>query len=100
MIEIKAPLDTIRALALVRDKHPEVRLCICGGGDLLDECNNLVEELGLSDNIELAGAVSPEYIRGLMSRARGLVHPSVTIDRNRTEGGPVTVVEAMAAGLP
>jgi len=46
-------------------------------------------------SVEFRGAVPPSEVAGLLARARALVFPSICY-----EGGPRTIVEAFAAGVP
>ena len=76
---------------LVAD-HPEARLRIAGEGRLYGELLELVEELGLTETVELLGlrADAPR----LLAAADALVLSSAW------EGLPNVVMEAMVAGLP
>lgn len=82
----------IRATALVRQRHPSFRLQIVGDGPSLPEVKGLVAELGLADSIELLG--ERRDIPSILSSASMFVLPS------RTEGISLTLLEAMASGLP
>ncbi len=80
----------IRALAKLDDKN--VYYLICGEGDLLPELENLSISLGLKDRVIFAGYRRdiPETIK----IADIFVFPSFH------EGLPVSLMEAMSAGLP
>jgi len=45
----------IRAIARVREEHPEVLLKVYGEGDGLPALRQTIERLGLSQQVELAG---------------------------------------------
>lgn len=68
------------------------RLVLAGDG-ALDRARTLVGELGLSDEVEVVGWVSPDRVLGLVRQAQVLALPS------RNEGQPMAVLEAMANGL-
>ncbi|WP_231376629.1 glycosyltransferase family 4 protein [Mycobacterium sp. 141] len=72
--------------------HPTPRLSLIGDGDL-GECHRLVDTLGLSGTIDVAGWVSPDAVPDLMRSAHVLVLPSYM------EGQPMAILEAMAKGL-
>lgn len=82
----------IRTLSLVKGKIPQVRLLLAGTGPLLDECKNLAERIGVSDNIDFLGyrkdihEILPICDLGVASSLR--------------EGLPVNIMEAMACELP
>ncbi len=82
----------IEAMAILRRDDPRVSLLIAGGGACAEEIAALVRVRGLADRVQLLGPVSD--VAALHRRARCFVLPS------RTEGMPLTVIEAMASGLP
>jgi glycosyltransferase involved in cell wall biosynthesis len=55
MVPMKAPLDWVRAIGEARDLGAEVKATWVGDGDLRDEMQQLIVELGLEDCIELVG---------------------------------------------
>jgi glycosyltransferase involved in cell wall biosynthesis len=85
----------VRALARVRESHPDVVLVIPGNptkhGHELEE---LAEDLGVEDALRLPGWVSGRDLEGLYRAASCFVFPS------RREGFGMPVLEAMARGVP
>lgn len=81
----------VRAVAAVRAQD-RLQLEIAGDGPCLPGLRRLVEELGLTDHIRFLGQVSD--IPSLLARASLFVLPSLS------EGIALTVLEAMACGLP
>jgi glycosyltransferase involved in cell wall biosynthesis len=82
----------INAAAIVAARIPSFQLLIAGSGPCAGELSQLAESLGLSRNIRFLGAVRD--VPTLLRSASLFVLPSLT------EGMPVTVLEAMACGLP
>lgn len=82
----------LRAAALVRDADPAFRLEIAGDGPCREELTKLWEELRLQDSVTFLGET--REIPALLSRA-GLFALS-----SRSEGVSLTILEAMARGLP
>lgn len=82
----------LRATALVVRAHPGFRLAIAGGGPCMPELRHLTAELGLADHVEFLGMVGD--VAGLLGRASLFVLPSIS------EGVSLTLLEAMARGLP
>lgn len=82
----------LRAMALLSVEHPELQLLLMGDGPLRSPLHDLAKSLGLGHAIRLAGYV-PDPWR-VFPYTKGLVMTS------RTEGLPVTVLEAMRARLP
>jgi glycosyltransferase involved in cell wall biosynthesis len=89
---LKDHATLLRAVALTRAHHPDLQMWIVGDGPLELSLRNLTEELGLNDAVTFFGEhadVSP-----FMLAADLFVSSSVT------EGLPVSLLEAMSAGLP
>jgi len=81
----------IRAFALVRQRR-HARLLILGEGELRPNLETLVRELGLEQDVSLAGFVQNPY--PYMARASAFVLSS------RWEGLPTVVIEALYLGTP
>jgi glycosyltransferase involved in cell wall biosynthesis len=90
LIPIKGFALLVRAFAAVLDRHPRARLLILGEGSQRPELEGLVAELGLGDRVSLPGWAENPY--SAMSRAAVFAVPSLF------EGGPLTLIEAMACG--
>ncbi len=88
--ENKNHKTVIRALALLGDKN--IHYAIAGKGELHDEIINLANELGIADRVHLLGF--RKDVAELYKAADCFVHPSFR------EGLPVSIMEAMASGLP
>jgi glycosyltransferase involved in cell wall biosynthesis len=82
----------IEAARRVVDKVPDFRLQIAGDGACRGDLERQTEQLGLRDHILFLGEISD--VPALLGRARLFVLPS------RTEGVSLTILEAMARGLP
>ena len=84
----------IEAFAKCRAEDPTLTLTIVGDGESGPALRRRAEELGLVDAVTFIGSVGPEVALGMMREHDLLVHPS------RWESFGVTVVEAVAAGMP
>ncbi len=84
----------VPALALARERRPDLRGEIYGDGPERDEVMRLVGAAGLDDTVKVPGFVSPEAIENALGSAACLVLPS------RREGYGLVVVEAAAHGTP
>jgi glycosyltransferase involved in cell wall biosynthesis len=82
------------AIALARERLPELRAVILGDGPDRPEVVRLVGELGLTGAIEVPGFVGTDTVEQLMERAACLLLPS------RREGYGMVVIEAAAFGTP
>lgn len=82
--------SVIRALSQI--KEPSIHYAIVGSGDLKEHLENVASECGIADNVHLLG-----YRRDvceILKAVDAYIHPSFR------EGLPVSVMEALASGLP
>ena len=82
----------LRAFALTRTHYPDLQLWMVGDGPLESSLRDLSKELGLSDCVTFFGEqadVSPF-----------LLAADLFVISSITEGLPVSLLEAMSAGLP
>ena len=102
LVEKKGLDVAIEALALLRDRHPEIdwRYDIGGKGPLAAELKAQVARAGLENYVSFVGARPHEEVLRRMSQADALLAPSVTAADGDQEGIPVTLMEAMAVGTP
>lgn len=98
--EKKSPMSTIKAFAICVKKVSDLQLWMVGKGELLDECKALVMNLGLERNIFFTGSKKPEEIAKMFESAYAFLLHSVTSKSGDKEGTPVSILEAMSAGLP
>jgi colanic acid/amylovoran biosynthesis glycosyltransferase len=96
----KAPYYVILAFARVLKKLPHAKLIMAGEGELFNTCNNLIRYLRLEKNIKLVGSISPDELRKIMASSRAFIQHSLTTPEGNSEGTPVVITEAGAAGLP
>jgi glycosyltransferase involved in cell wall biosynthesis len=89
---LKDHATLLRAVALIRRHHPDVQLWIVGDGPLQLSLRKLTYELGLNDSVTFFGEQGD--VSSFMLAADLFVSSSVT------EGLPVSLLEAMSAGLP
>jgi glycosyltransferase involved in cell wall biosynthesis len=88
----KGTFDLIPAFAEVSSKYPQARLTIGGNGEI-EQARSLIGTLDLDGRAALAGWVGPEAKKKLLRSSGIYVLPSYN------EGLPMSVLEAMAAGL-
>jgi glycosyltransferase involved in cell wall biosynthesis len=99
-VDKKAPYYTILAFQEVLKKYSEAKLYFCGDGDLYNTCINLVNYLGVSNNVVFLGSISSKELKTLYEQVVGFVQHSITALDGDMEGTPVAVLEASAAGIP
>jgi glycosyltransferase involved in cell wall biosynthesis len=92
LIEAKNTLATVQVLeALDRGSS---RLVIIGDGPERAALEHAVQRAGLVDEVTFAGALDRDAVYGTLMTA------DLFVSASRVEGLPVSVLEAMAAGLP
>ena len=99
-VDKKAPHLTIMAFAKALKVHPDAKLCMAGDGVLKNACFDLVKVLGCEKSVEFLGIIAPEEYRERLQHVRGFVQHSKTGLNGDTEGTPLAILEAAAAGVP
>jgi glycosyltransferase involved in cell wall biosynthesis len=89
----KGIYDLLDALAGVRSAVPDVRLVCAGDGDRVGVARH-AERLGIADAVTFVGRVGPSGKRALLESAAVFALPSYE------EALPVSLIEAMGAGVP
>jgi colanic acid/amylovoran biosynthesis glycosyltransferase len=101
LVEKKGMEYAIRAVAALRDETDRrIEYRILGDGPLREELEQLVRDLGVGDSVQLAGESDQAGVRSAMGSADIFVAPSVVAEDGDMEGVPVSIMEAMARGLP
>ena len=89
---VKGHRYLLEAMALIRESHPRVHLAIAGRGELEETLRAQVRSAGLDARVHLLGLRSD--VTGILAAADVFVLPSLS------EGLPLALLEAMAAGRP
>ncbi len=84
----------LEQFAVAKEIVPELHLMIVGTGPAQAEVAACIDDLGIQDNVVFVGGVAYSEIPNVLAAADVFVTASVT------EVHPLTVIEAMAAGLP
>ena len=89
--------DVLKALAIVKQNKPEVRLNIIGGisDDYQLHLNGMIEELGLEDNVNFAG-----FYPCIEDTYKNVVKATVVVVPGITAALNCTVRESMLMGMP
>jgi glycosyltransferase involved in cell wall biosynthesis len=92
LAERKGQPDLLRALRLLAESHPHLRLLLVGTGPDEEDLRGLAHELGIAERVHFAG--HRDDVPDVLHASDVLCLPS------RREGIPRAVMEAMAAGVP
>lgn len=91
------PQMAVRALGRLRERHPEAHLTIYGldrRDGTGESLRSLVSGAALEGSVELAGAVAKHDV------GRYLARHDIFLNTSRVDNAPVSVLEALATGLP
>ena len=91
----KRVTDLINALAIIKNKIPDIQCKISGDGQERAKIENLIKKLDLEKNVELLGYVkNHDELMRMLKSSHILCLPSIL------EGFGIVIVEAMACGVP
>ncbi len=91
---IKGADHLLEAMALVRQRFPAAALSMIGEGPELARLQDLARRLGLDDVVTFHGAQARALMPDWMRAADVFVLPSLM------EGRPISILEALASGVP
>lgn len=92
MLPVKNQSLIIRAISALKEQGVELRVDFVGAGEKEDAYKDLANTLGLADSITFHGLQA--NVHPFLHNADAFLLPSVY------EGMPITLIEAMGAGLP
>jgi len=94
LVETKGHKFAIEALAYLKKEYPDIRLDILGNGPMREPLTQLANDLGVAHMLEIRAPISHQEMPHLYAEYDFFVMPSIW------EGLPVSLIEAMASGLP
>jgi colanic acid/amylovoran biosynthesis glycosyltransferase len=102
LLEVKGHVHLAEALALLVARGRRVEWDVAGDGPVRSLLAERIAALGLEPNVRLLGFVPhDELLRGMRAAQwTAVVLPSIETDSGVREGIPVSLIEAMAHGLP
>ena len=93
---MKGHLHALAAVRRAMDQGVDIEYTIAGEGEYRPEIEKCVQALALGDRVHLVGTLSESEVLSLLSRTDAFVLASV----GAGEAWPVSVMEAMGAGVP
>jgi glycosyltransferase involved in cell wall biosynthesis len=87
------PVKRVHVAVAALSRFDRGRLTIYGDGSELEVVRRAIEECGVGDRVQMAGAVRPDTIAAALDDLDALLLPSAD-----SEGTPVAVLEAMSRG--
>jgi len=100
LVEKKGVDTLLEALALMRAGRPQLRALVIGDGPLHYDLLEQRERLGLTNNVEFAGALPHDRVLAAIASSRVFVLAARIAANGDRDSMPVVVKEAMASGVP
>ena len=93
--------DLVRSIARLKELHRlPFRVLIVGDGPMKEELEQLIDQFGYGDRLQLAGSRNQSEIAGILAEATIFALPCVTEKAGGKDNLPTVIMEAMASGLP
>jgi len=100
LVEKKGLRYAIEAFAQLLPDHPDLHYRVVGGGPLEEELRELATSLHVEDRVVFTGPVDQAQVMHELERATIEVLPCVRAANGDLDGAPLTLQEAMVAGVP
>jgi len=100
LVEKKGVEYSIRAVAELLAKGHRIDYRIVGDGPHRSSLRSLIDETGCGEHIRMLGPLAQHDVLAILDDAHLLMLTSVTDVDGDQEGVPVSIMEAMAMGLP
>lgn len=100
LVEKKGLPFLIDAIALLRDRGIDCRCTLVGDGPMRPLLRKQIEELSLTDRVQLAGVRPLTEVSAFLKDAAVLVAPCIISEGGDRDGLPTILVEGMALGTP
>jgi glycosyltransferase involved in cell wall biosynthesis len=100
LVEKKGFKYLIEAMPAILAENRDVKLVICGNGPMRGDLEALVKGLNIQDHVSFTGYVSGDKKIDYFCISDIVVVPSIVAGSGDTEGMPVVILEALAAGKP
>lgn len=90
--EVKNPLRFIEIVKKAKGSKNDITTVMVGGGSMKQKCEKLIREYGLEKNIEMKGFVDNPLVY--------LQNSNIYVMTSKSEGLPLSVLEALSLGKP
>jgi colanic acid/amylovoran biosynthesis glycosyltransferase len=100
LVDKKGLHYSIEAVAKVLHAHSNIEYAIVGDGPLRQELTDLIQQLGVAEKVKLLGWRDATAILHILNGTHIMLLHSIVSKRGDMEGIPVSLMEAMAMGIP
>lgn len=90
----------VKAMPLILKKNPRVRFLMVGDGEQKAELESLSKKLEIEQKVIFAGRVLHTEVPKYLNMGDVFVAPSIKDEKGNIDASPVSMMEAMACGLP
>jgi glycosyltransferase involved in cell wall biosynthesis len=97
---VKGHKYLVEACRLLKERGVEFVCHFVGDGPLRNQIDRHIQAVGLKDQIKLHGGLPRDEVIRMMSKVDVVALASTPTKAGRKEGIPVSLMEAMASGLP
>ena len=100
LVEKKGMADLVSAMAILKLQGISVDLEILGDGPLKGELQELARKIGVDNQVFFGGAFSHDHVLGWLCSLDAFALACKSSATGDVDGIPVSLMEAMAAGVP
>ena len=99
--EFKGQIYLLETFSKLIKDHPQTELTFAGDGKNKKNIEKTSKKLGIQENINFLGRIDHKKLPNILREHDVYVQPSIKDRKNyQTEGSPIAILEAIAAGLP
>lgn len=91
---------TVSVLEKLFSSGIKAHVYFIGNGPLMPNIVGMVQKKNLTGSVSFLGVLNSDEVKEKLSEADIFVQPSITADNGDQEGLPISIMEAMAIGLP
>lgn len=99
-VEKKGHVYALEAIAKVAEAVPEIEYHLIGSGELEDQLQRTVRELGIDQHVSFLNNVDDQQLLEELDEANCFLLPCVISESGDRDGIPVSLMEAMAMKTP
>lgn len=92
-------LSPIEALPTVLKQHPTAKVIFAGTGEMEEEMKQTIQDLNLSEQIKMIGAIDHQDILAYYSASNAVIIPSI-LSSGVEEATSISALEGMGSGIP
>ncbi|WP_027001275.1 glycosyltransferase [Hugenholtzia roseola] len=91
----------LEAFKIFSQHYPNTVLTLAGGGELEQEIRQQIHDLGIESKVNMLGMVPHQKLPDILAAHDVYLHPAIiTEDTREEEAFGISILEAIAAGLP